>query len=51
MIGFIRQMLALKKSEREGMTYLRDKRHGGDTATMVPWELCEAMESRYVGKQ
>ena len=51
MIGFVRQRLALNKSERGGMTYLRDQRHGGDTSTMVLWELCEAVESRSVGKQ
>ena len=51
MIGFVKRRLALNKSEKGGMTYLRDQRHGGDTETMVPWELCEAVESRSVGKQ
>ena len=51
MIGFVRQRLALNKYERGGMTYLRDQRHGSDTSTTVPWELCEAVESRCVGKQ
>ena len=43
MIGFVRQRLALPISNRGGTTCLRDQRHGGEIATMVLWELCEAM--------
>ena len=43
MIGFVRQRLALPRSNRRGTTCLRDQRHGGEIATMVLWELCEAM--------
>ena len=50
-VGFISQKLDLHRSERGGTTCLRDQRHGGETTMVVPWELCETMESKYVGKQ
>ena len=50
-VGFISRKLDLQRSERGGTTCLRDQRHGCETATVVPWELCEAVESKSVGKQ
>ena len=45
------ERLDLHGFEKGGMTCLRDKRLGGETATMGLWELCDAAESRSVGKQ
>ena len=51
MIGFVRRRLALHRSNRGGTTCMRDQRHGDEIAMVVLWELCEAVESRSVGKQ
>ena len=45
-VDFIRRKLDLHKSERGGTTCLRDQRHGGETAMVVSWDLCEVVESR-----
>ena len=34
----------------EGMTCLKDERHGGETTMVISWELCEIVEFRSVGK-
>ena len=51
MVGFVKRRFDLHRSEWGGMACLRDQTHGGETAIVVPWELCEAVESRSVGKQ
>lgn len=50
-VGSVRQRLDLHKSERGGTTCLRDQRRGGKIAMVVPWKLCDVVESRSVGKQ
>ena len=50
-VGFISRKLDLQRSERGGTTCLRDRRHGVETTTVIPWELCEVVKSRSMGKQ
>ena len=51
MVGFVKRRFDLHRSEWGGMACLRDQTHGNETATVVLWELCEAVESKSVGKQ
>lgn len=50
-VNFIGRRLDLHNSKRGGTTCLRDQRHDSETATVIPWEMCEAVESRSIGKQ
>ena len=50
-VGFVSRKLDLHRSERGGTTCLRDQRHDNKTTIVVPWELCETVESKSVGKQ
>ena len=43
-------MLDLYKSEKGGMACLKDQRLSGETAIVVLWELCDAVEFRSIGK-
>ena len=50
-VGFIKRRLDVHEFERGATACLRDQRHGKKIATVVPWELCDVMESRSMGKQ
>ena len=50
-VGFIKRRPDLHIYERGGTTSLRDRRHGVETTTVIPWELCEVVKSRSMGKQ
>ena len=49
-VGFIKRRLDVHEFERGATACLIDQRHGKKIATVVPWELCDVMESRSIGQ-